>query len=351
MSTPAQLVRTRGTKRVTTTDIARAAGVSAATVSKVLNGRSEVSMRTRMRVESLLLQQKYERRPPGRGGPPPILDLLLREVGNPWGMEVIRGALEAAAEVGLNVVLSVLPDGARGCRWLDQICARGSRGIIVLLARLTDTDKAAVRARGLPLAVIEPRGEPDPNVATVVATNWAGGYAATRHLLELGHERIGIISGPQDLLCSHVRMSGYCEALKAGDLPLDGGLVRWGDFDVDAVFEQAIAMLSMADRPTAIFAGSDLQAMGVFEAARLQQLSVPAQLSVVGFDDLPQSRWMSPPLTTVRQPLAEMAARAVRLVLEQGHEEQKEGRSVEVATTLVVRDSTGPPPLGRRRSL
>ena len=119
--------------------------------------------------------------------------------------------------------------------------------------------------------------------------------------------------------------------------------MRWGDFHVEAAFKNATAMLAMDDRPTAIFAGSDLQAMGVLEAARLARVPVPAQLSLVGFDDIPLSRWMSPPLTSVRQPLAEMAGTAVRLVLSRDGT-SKEDRSVELATTLVVRESTAAPP-------
>ena len=122
-----------------------------------------------------------------------------------------------------------------------------------------------------------------------------------------------MISGPADLLCSRARMDGYRSAMEAADLPLDPDLMQWGDFHVDGGFKEAMAMLSLAHRPTAIFAGSDLQALGVLEAARILQVTVPSQLSLVGFDDLPLSRWTSPPLTTVRQPLAEMAATAVRL--------------------------------------
>jgi DNA-binding LacI/PurR family transcriptional regulator len=292
-------------------DIATEAGVSVATVSKVLNGSDRVSQETRSRVQDLLSERNYERRPAARTGPAPIVDLVLREVSNPWAIEIIAGAVEAARRMHATVAVHSLPDTGGHGTWLDDISARGTKGVIVLLARLSDREKAALRSRGIPLAVIDPRGEPDPNVPTVGATNWSGAYAATRHLAELGHERIAIISGPRDLFCSHARMDGY---------------------------------------RSAIFAGSDLQAMGVIEAARLGGLQVPAQLSLVGFDDIPLSRWMSPPLTSVRQPLAEMAGTAVRLVLSHWEEGSNEDRSVELATTLVVRESTAPPPRTVRRA-
>jgi DNA-binding LacI/PurR family transcriptional regulator len=145
-------------------------------------------------------------------------------------------------------------------------------------------------------------------------------------------------------------MDGYRSAMEAAGLPVDPELVRWGDFHVEAAFKHATSMLSMDDRPTAIFVGSDLQAMGVLEAARLAHVQVPAQLSLVGFDDIPLARWMSPPLTTVRQPLAEMAGTAVHLVLSQWERVGKEDRSVELATSLVVRESTAAPPRTVRRA-
>jgi LacI family transcriptional regulator len=337
-------------RRVTMSDIAIEAGVSVATVSKVLNGNDRVSQQTRSRVQDLLSERNYERRPGARTGPGPIVDLVLREVSNPWATEIIAGAAEAAGRLHATVAVNVLPDTGGHGSWLDDISARGTKGVIVLLARLSDREKALLRSRGIPLAVIDPRGEPDPSAPTVGATNWAGAYAATRHLAELGHQRIAIISGPRDLFCSHARMDGYRSATEAAGLRVDPDLVRWGDFHVEAAFKHATAMLSMDDRPTAIFAGSDLQAMGVLEAARLAHLQVPAQLSLVGFDDIPLSRWMSPPLTTVRQPLAEMAGTAVRLVLSHWDGVSKEGRSVELATTLVVRESTAAPPRTVRRA-
>jgi LacI family transcriptional regulator len=259
-------------------------------------------------------------------------------------MEIIRGAVEAAAEVGMAVALKSLAESTGRGSWLDQICSRGTRGVILLLARLGTREKAELRSRGLPFVVVDPRGEPDPSVTTVGATNWSGGFAATRYLVELGHRRIGMISGPVDLMCSRARMDGYRSAMEASELPLDPDLMQWGDFHVDGGFKEGMAMLSLPARPTAIFAGSDLQALGVLEAARVLQVSVPSQLSVVGFDDLPLSRWTSPPLTTVRQPLAEMAAAAVRLVLARERGEPNQTRSIELATTLLARETTAPLP-------
>jgi DNA-binding LacI/PurR family transcriptional regulator len=330
-------------QRVTIAHIAAAAGVSPSTVSKVLNGNAEVSAATRQRVQVLLAERGYERRSSAQAGAPPLVDLVFQELESPWAMEIIKGAVAAAAEVGLNVALTSLSEHDSARSWLDHLCARGTRGVILLLASLDKRHKAELRSRGLPFAIVDPRGEPDPTVTTVGATNWAGGFSATRHLIELGHQRIGMISGPTDLLCSRARMDGYRSAMESAGLSIDPDLMAWGDFHVDGGFKAAMAMLSLPNRPSAIFTGSDLQALGVLEAARLQRVRVPSDLSLVGFDDLPLSTWTSPPLTTVRQPLADMASTAVRLVLGLGRSEGIQGQSVELATSLVVRETSAPP--------
>lgn len=329
--------------RVTIAQIAAEAGCSPSTVSKVLNGNREVSVATRQRVQALLNERSYQRRPSPGTSTPPLVDLVFPELDSPWAMEIIKGAVAAAASAGLNVALTSLSDHAGERGWLDHICARGSQGVILLLARLDKRQKAELRSRGLPFAVVDPRGEADPSVPTVGATNWAGSFSATKHLIELGHQRIGMISGPLDLLCSRARMDGYRSAMESAGLPLDPHLMAWGDFHVDGGFKAGMAMLSLHERPTAIFAGSDLQALGVLEAARLQHLKVPSQLSLVGFDDLPLSTWTSPPLTTVRQPLAEMAATAVRLVLGTTNNHDGQPAGIELATRLVVRETTASP--------
>lgn len=332
--------RRQAGKRVTLAQVAEAAGVSASTISKVLNGHTDVSATTRQKVQGLLVQHGYKRRNSAVGDAPALVDLVFQELESPWAMEIVRGAVEAATEAGLTVALTSLSEKSVSKSWLDAIRARGTQGVILLLARLGTREKAELQSRGMPFAVVDPRGEQDPSVATVGATNWSGGFAATRHLIELGHRRIGMISGPPDLLCSRARMDGYRSAMEAAGLALDPELMQWGDFHVDGGFKAAMAMLALAEPPTAIFAGSDLQALGVLEAARVQHRSVPADLSLVGFDDLPLSTWTSPPLTTVRQPLAEMASTAVRLVLALGRGEGTGHRNVELATSLVVRETT-----------
>jgi LacI family xylobiose transport system transcriptional regulator len=203
--------------------------------------------------------------------------------------------------------------------------------------------KHRLRSRDIPFVIVDPAGDPDPDVPSVGSANWAGGLAATRHLTDLGHERVAIITGPEDMLCSRARLDGYRSAMTMAGLPVDPRLVRFGDFQVAGGFEHAMDLLDGPDRPTAVFAGSDLHALGVLEAARLEGLRVPADLSVVGYDDVPLAQWSSPPLTTVHQPLRQMAEEATRMLFRPDGP-GRAARRIELATHLVVRQSTAPRP-------
>lgn len=329
--------------RVTIAEIARSCGVSPATVSKVLNGRPDVAPATRARVQELIVGRGYQRR---SAGPPtvPLVDVVFEEFESPWAVEIVRGAVAAAQRQGLTVALTSLSEGDERRVWFDLITARGTRGIILLLSQLTARQRAELRARRVPFVVVDPRGEPDPEISSVGVTNWAGGREATKHLLDLGHRRIAVITGPPELLSARARLDGYRAALEVAGVTPGDDWCRRGDFHVEGGYREARELLRLDPRPTAIFAGNDLQALGVLKAAREAGLQVPGDLSLVGFDDLPLGRWSTPALTTVSQPLIEMARLAVQIVLESGRDDALPIRRVELATHLVVRESTAPPP-------
>jgi LacI family transcriptional regulator len=197
------------------------------------------------------------------------------------------------------------------------------------------------------MVMVDPAGVPALDVPTIGATNWAGGLSATEHLIALGHRRIGFVAGPDRLLCSRARLDGHRAGLDGAGIALDAELVRPGDFYHESGFVGGAALLDLSRPPTAIFAASDQMALGVFEAVRLRGLRVPEDVSVVGFDDLPEARWASPPLTTVRQPLAEMGMMAARTVLQLAQGEKIDSLRVDLATALTVRDSTAPPRVRR----
>jgi LacI family transcriptional regulator len=327
-------------ERVTLADIAVAAGVSIATVSKVRNGRTDVAASTRSRVEAVLADHKYRRKPMGRAR---LIDLAFADL-SPWSVEIIRGAEHAAAAEGCRLAVSVVSGEAATEAWLARLSGGQIDGVILVLTELAPVYREQLAAMFLPVVIVDPVGQPDPRIPSIGATNWAGGLMATEHLIEIGHRRIGIITGRPALLCSQARLDGYRSALGRAGIPADPSLIFAGDFLFEGALVAAQDMLGLADPPTAIFAGSDMQAMGVYEAARLRKLRIPDDLSVVGFDDLPMSAWVSPPLTTVVQPLASMAAMATRTVLDSlGGRIDTSSNRVELTTSLVVRASTAPP--------
>ncbi|WP_172979953.1 LacI family DNA-binding transcriptional regulator [Agromyces agglutinans] len=337
-------------ERVTLAEIADEAGVSLSTISKVLNGRSDVSPGTRSRVEALLQRSGYVRRGAGRSEThADLIELVFHELDAIWSMELIGGVESVAKEHGLSVVLTV--SGSRhapGPDWIDGVIRRRPVGVVLVFSELAPEYREQLRTRSIPFVIIDPAGDPSPEVPSVGSANWSGGLAATRHLIELGHRRIAAITGPDDMMCSLARIDGYRSAMNSAGLPIDPAWIRFGDFHVTGGRDHASGLLALpaGERPTAIFAGSDLQALGVMDAARAAGLSVPDELSIVGYDDVPISRWMNPPLTTVHQPLRRMGEEAVRLALRlaaEPHDHPAPTPRMDLATHLVVRASTAAP--------
>jgi LacI family transcriptional regulator len=331
-------------KRVTAAQIAHEAGVSVPTVSRVLNGHAYVAPQTRERVERLLELRGYRRR--GRSGPVVrLVDLVFNDLDSPWAVEIIRGVEAVTHSAGVGCVVSAIHDHTDSARqWLHSVTERGCDAVILVTSELQPDVRRELQQLDVPLVVVDPTGGPQGRSPTIGATNWAGGYSATQHLLALGHRRIGLIAGPPRLLCSRARTDGYRSALEAAAVPADPQLIREGTFYHESGFVRGRELLALPDPPTAIFACSDQMAFGLFEALRQAGLRVGADVSVVGFDDLPEARWSSPPLTTVRQPLADMGSLAARTALRLINHETLQTPRLELATELVVRESTTAPP-------
>ncbi|MFF5225339.1 LacI family DNA-binding transcriptional regulator [Dactylosporangium sp. NPDC000521] len=335
---------------VTIAYIAETAGVSVPTVSKVVNGRSGVAADTRARVEALINEYGYRR--PNPANRTDLMELVFEELHHMWGTEIIRGVQRVARQHHVGVVPSEFgPQGSAIRYWIDDAIERRP-ACVVTVAQLSQEQRDQLRARGIPFVVFDPMAELPDDVPFVGATNWSGGRAATRHLTGLGHRRVAMIGGPERVLYCRARLDGYRSALDAAGLPVDMGLVVSAELTLDGGYGAARALLARPvrapltppARPTAVFAANDLQALGVYQAAREAGLRIPEDLSVVGFDDLPVAALVDPPLTTVHQPLVEMAAAATELALALGRGEQPPQAGVELATTLKVRASTAPPP-------
>ncbi|MFG2427701.1 LacI family DNA-binding transcriptional regulator [Streptomyces sp. NPDC048590] len=333
--------------RVTLTMIASEAGVSVSTVSKVLNGRSDVSTDTKERVEGVMDQLGYQRRPARRRGA--VVDLVLNELDSLWSVEIIRGVDEVLHGAGASMVLSAVHGRSSDTReWIDQLAARRSNGAILVVSDLTQQQRKRLTALDVPFVLLDPVGNVDALVPTVGATNWAGAVSATEHLIALGHTRIAHLAGPRQVLCSRARADGFRATMERAGLPMPDGWVVHGEFNDTSGRAETARLLdglgaSGEEPPTAVFAASDLQALGAFEALRDRGYSIPTDISVVGFDDLPVARWTHPPLTTVRQPLFDMATVAANALLRIIDGEPADQLRLELATQLVVRGSTAPP--------
>jgi LacI family transcriptional regulator len=329
--------------RTTLAEIAGAAGVSVATVSKVLNDRADVSPQTRRRVQKYLRDAEYR---PVRSDSAPrheprrSIEVVVPELQSPYIMAVLEGVTSSAAAEGFEVVIGPIPSSSmlnpRNLLQSDHV------GAIFVTA---DTSCSAIKALdegGFPVVVIDPLRVADTKCISIGATNFTGGITAAEHLLSLGHRRIAHAGGPHSVDCSHARLAGYSSALRQAGIELDESLITQSVFSYDAGRQAARDLLDRSDRPTAIFAASDEIALGIMEEARRHSIRIPQDLSVVGFNDTFLASRSVPPLTTVAQPLLEMGRVATRSLAQMITNDVVSTRHIELATRLVVRDSTAP---------
>ena len=328
---------------LTIAEIARLAGVSAPTVSKVVNGRSEVGAETRAMVEQVLHEHGYQHKKRAAKASA-LIELVFHQLAGVYPIEIIKGVERVADEHNLAVVVSESHGKQTPRRgWIEGVLARRPTGVIPVFSDLSAEQRTQLIAARIPFVVLDPTGVPDDEIPSVGSTNWHGGLSATRHLLELGHRRIAVITGPSWALCSRARLDGYRAALDAAGIPVDPALVRDGQFEIGGGLTSTTDLLGLPEPPTAVFALNDGMAIGVYHAASRAGVRIPQDLSVVGFDDYPLDEWLVPPLTTVRQPLIDMGAMAARMVLELARGGDLPSKRRELATELVVRNSTAVP--------
>lgn len=269
--------------------------------------------------------------------PAPLVELVLPSLNSAWAMEVMRGVVDS----GLDVVMSSF--AARGPSPAAELVEARRAGVLLVLCPVGAAERNLFARARMPVVLIDPVEADNPDLPSVGAANRAGGVTAAKHLLSLGHRRIGVVGGPRHVLCGDARLDGFRSALARAGGALDPALVRHADFTREGAHREARALLDLPQRPTAVFAANDEQALGVIDAARAAGLSVPDDLSVIGFDDLPAAGRSSPALSTVRQPLAEMGRHAGWMLADLIAGRAPGTDRVELATELVVRSSTRPP--------
>ena len=329
-------------KRASLAEVAEAAGVSISTVSKVANGSADVADRTRVHVEKILKERGYVATRNRRRSLVPVT-LMAHDMTSPDTLDVVRGAVRAAGETGVDLSLATFPQDLEDPRWIDELRAEGRKGAVVITSSFGEVQRARFRSNRMPLVVIDPLSAPDPGTYSVGSTDWAGGLEATEYLVGLGHRDIVMLGGRLDTKASRARVSGHVAGRAGASLDPDGARVLGGDFTYASGLESGIQLLSEPRPPTAIFAASDVQALGVLEAARRAGIRVPEDLTVVGYGDLVIARSSAPLLTTIRQPFDQMGAEAIEQVAELMSGSTTRPLHTELATHLMVRESSGPP--------
>jgi LacI family transcriptional regulator len=333
--------------RVTIREVADEAGVSIATVSRVLNGRDDVAPETRELVSRIIQERGYIANRGARGlsaGRTGLVGLLVPLVFPAYFAAILSGATEALQDHDLRAVLSPTQhEHDREVTLLDRLMHGLTDGALIVLPEESSEELGRLVDAGYRFVVVDPLMPLDDRIASVSAANTSGADQAMKHLLGLGHRRIAIITGPRGWVATEERRRGYHAALAAAGILPDPRLEVESNFEIDGGEQAAFQLLDLADPPTAIFAFNDNHAIGAIRAARTRGVRVPEDLSIVGFDDVEHATVVTPALTTVRQPLAEMGRTAVSLLMRLLEHHSLETLHVELATRLVVRESTAPP--------
>ncbi len=328
-------------RRPTITDVAAAAGVSVATVSKAVNGRYGVASETVDRVLAVVAELGYESSliaSSMRARTTGVIGVLVAGF-EPFSAEILKGVGQALDDSRYDLLAySGSHSTAEG--WERRSLSRLSGTLIDGAIMVTPT-VINVGAE-VPVVAIDPHTGP-ADLPTVECDSYGGALQATRHLIELGHTRIGFIAGRRDLRSSIARDAGYRRALTDAGLPVDPRLVGSGSYRQDAVRVAALDMLRRADRPTAIFAANDISALEIVRVADELGLRVPRDLSIVGFDDVPEAAKATPALSTVRQPMQQLGVEAARLLLTLMRGESPAATHVTLPTRLIARETTAPP--------
>lgn len=328
-------------RRTTIHDVAAEAGVSVATVSKAVNGRYGIATATAQRVldaveklgyESSLVASSMRSRRTG------VIGVLVADF-EPFSAEILKGVGTALHGSDLDLLAYSASRQRDSEGWERRSLSRLSGTLIDGAIMVTPTVVGA--ASDIPIVAVDPHtGRAD--LPTVESDSFGGALQAMRHLVELGHRRIAFVAGRPDLRSSMLREAGYREGLREAGIPFTPELVRIGRYEPEEARQRTASLLESADPPTAIFAANDISAIAVVGLATSMGLSVPRDLSVVGFDDIPEASRLATPLTTVRQSMQRLGGEAVNLLLALMNGETTDAAHIRLATTLIPRATTAP---------
>jgi LacI family transcriptional regulator len=326
-------------RRVTIGDVAAEAGVSIATVSKVINDRYGVAPDTSSRVKAVIADLGYESSLVARSlrsRRTNVIGILVADI-EPFSAELLKGAAAAirASEFEL-IVYSGSGHGKEHSGWerrnVSRLSGTLTDGIILVTPTVEDVGDSC------PIVAVDPHAGPSSR-PSVHSDNLAGATTATEYLIGLGHRRIGFLAGRPDLESARLREQGFRDALAAAGIALDPALIRVGEYELEASEEPARQLLTLAEPPTAVFAANDLSAIKTMQVARSLGRSVPGDVSVIGFDNIPESALTEPPLTTIDQSIQKMGQAAVELLVELIEGTGNGPQQITLPTRLVVRQS------------
>ena len=330
--------------RATLTAVAARAGVSVATASRALRGRGEMAAETRARVLRAATELGYPPIGSSRGRPRRgtalMFDLVLGHFHDPYTEEITAGARTTASALGYDLVLTAERDDPDD-DWPERILSRGSAGVLTGLITPTSTQIAAMQRAGIPLVLMEPPSEASRPLPSIRTTDRDGGTAAAEHLIARGARRFVVIGGAPSYRYGRARVEGFASVLATAvpDAPLVRTSADWSAWDARRACTRALSELG-GDGPVGVFACSDEMAAGAYRAVADAGLSIPRDVLVVGFDDVRGARWLHPSLTTIRQPIREMAATAVSLLARAAAGEDVAPTAIVMPTELVERGST-----------
>ncbi|WP_332908491.1 LacI family DNA-binding transcriptional regulator [Paenibacillus roseus] len=331
--------------KTTIYDIARLAGVSIATVSKVFNDKGRISEETRQRVLQISEELSYQPNMLASaltGKKTYTIGLLIPDLVNPFFAEVSRSVEDRAHELGFNVVIcNTDNDSNKENKYISLLRQKSVDGIIVATGARNEEALRELIEQRIPVALIAREMSSLP-ASSVVVDDFAGGYSAASYLIAAGHERIALIAENLEVSSSKERLRGYRQALEEARLSYDENLVLVSDFSVQGSKQTALKLLATDSRPTAIFACNDILAIGAIQAARELGIEVPEDLSVVGFDNTILATMSDPPMTTVAQPIQEMGHQVVDLIIQEINNEKKARQRVVLLPELIVRGSALP---------
>ncbi|MFD7692663.1 LacI family DNA-binding transcriptional regulator [Streptomyces sp. NPDC059374] len=338
-----------GNRRPTIKTVAARAGVGRTTVSRVVNGSELVSAEARSRVLAAIKELNYVPNSVARGLVTSRTDavaLVIPESASRLGSEpffaaLIRGVSQALADSRTQLQLMLVRDQAEREQLTESVATRRVDGVLLVSVHSDDPLPAMLEEMGLP-TVLAGRRDADEALSYVHADNTGGAIQAVRHLLGSGRKRVAAIAGPLDMDVGRSRLEGWRAAHEEAGVPARQDLVEVGDFSWESGSRAMRSLLERAPDLDAVFAASDLMAIGALEELRRQRRKVPDDVAVVGFEDSPHARWTNPPLTTVRQPVEELGSAMVR-ILSEITEPGAARQQLMLPTELVVRESSGGP--------